>query len=384
MLDWLARRGFEVFLIVCPLPDDPITEPRLMDACSVYSNLVVCQRDGTLFYRLANGDAPMKELVGVKPRDFAKLLGEEKEDPSAVHRLLPVMRTFCPDLLVEVLLRLDVTLQPEIFLVDYVFMTRALPLVRSEALKVVDTIDVFSTKRDKVIQYQIEDSLALTAKEEADLLDKADLVISIQADEAEELRRLVPNKSIVIAGVDFGPIDSVPLPVPDPVILLVASDNSMNVKGLKDFLRFAWPLIRREVPNAELRVGGTVGARIEIEDDAAVRIMGRIENLPSAYAQARVVINPAVAGTGLKIKTVEALCYLRPIVVWPSGVDGVGAEVQALCHIATDWYTFARHVIVICNTDDAAQSLISSRDAIRGRFSADTVYQALGAAFRVS
>ena len=46
--------------------------------------------------------------------------------------------------------------------------------MRRESLKVIDTIDVFSTKHDKVCQFGIEDSLALTAEEEASLLASAD------------------------------------------------------------------------------------------------------------------------------------------------------------------------------------------------------------------
>ena len=93
--------------------------------------------------------------------------------------------------------------------------------------------------------------------------------------------------------------------------------------------------------------------------------------------EARVVINPAVAGTGLKIKTIEALCHLRPLVTWPSGVDGVEADVRALCYIATDWYMFARHVIDLCKSEDASQVLISKRNEILQRFSPDTIYGAL-------
>ena len=122
----------------------------------------------------------MKGLDGVRPRDFGKILREEEDDAPIAQRLLPIVRNFCPDLLAEVLLHLDSVLQPEIILAEYVFMTRALPLMRTGAIKVVDTIDVFSTKHDKVVQFGIEDSLALTADEEASLLAPADLVIAIQ------------------------------------------------------------------------------------------------------------------------------------------------------------------------------------------------------------
>jgi hypothetical protein len=376
MLEWLAANGFEVFLVVCPLSNYSITSQRLMDACAVYSNLILCQGDGTLLYHLASGDAPVKGLTGVKPRDFGALLGEDTADSPIPQRLLSIVRTFCPDRLVEVLLHLDSVLRPDVLLLDYVFMTRALPLTRPDSLKVVDTIDVFSTKHAKVVHYGVEDSLALAAEEEAVLLNWADLVIAIQADEAEELRGIVPKKSVITVGIDFCPVVPFEGPAQSPVVLLVASDNALNVKGLKDFLRFAWPLVRREVPDAELRVIGAVGLQVEV-DDPSVKVMGQVGDLAAAYAEARVVINPAVAGTGLKIKTIEALCHLRPLVTWPSGVDGVESDVRALCYVATDWYGFARHVIDLCKSDDACQVLISKREEILRRFSPDTIYDAL-------
>ncbi len=379
MLDWLADSGFEVFLVLCPVPSCVVTPELLIRTCSVYSNLILCERDGTLSYHLADGDGPVKGLDRVRPRYFGKLLGKEDDTPPISPRLLTILSNFCPDLLVDLLLHLDSVLKPDVILTEYIFMTRPLPLMRRESLKVIDTIDVFSTKHDKVCQFGIEDSLALNADEEASLLARADLVIAIQPEEAAELDRLVPDKPIVTVGVDFDPINTGGASVPAPIVLVVGSDNALNVRGLRDFLRFAWPLVRREVPDAELRVVGAVGLQVEV-DDPSVRIMGQVDDLTASYAEARVVINPAVAGTGLKIKTIEALSNLRPLVTWPSGVDGVDADVRALCYIATDWYMFARQVIDLCKSEDASQVLISKRNEILQRFSPDTIYSALKAA----
>ena len=379
MLDWFAMNGFEVFLVICPLPNYSVAPQRLVDACSVYPNLLWSQRDGVVLYQLAEGNGLLKGVTNVKPRDFGALLAEDAADTRLSQRLLPIVRMFCPDSFLELLLHLDSVLKPEVVLVDYVFMTRALPLMRRESLKVVDTIDVFSTKHDKVITYGIEDGLALKPEEEASLLEWADLVIAIQADEAEELRRLVPHKPVITASIDFCQVESVGAPAAKPVLLLVASDNALNVKGLKDFLRFAWPLVRREVPDAELRIIGAVGLLVEV-DDPSIKVLGPVDDLTTAYADARVILNPAVAGTGLKIKTIEALCHLRPLVSWPSGVDGVEGDVQQLCYIATDWYMFAEHVIHLCKSVDASQALVGNCNDLFRRFSPEAVYGELKAA----
>ncbi len=378
MLDWLAGEGFEIFLVVCPLPGDSISPERLADACSAYANLFVCQRDGTLLHHMAEGNPEMKFLSDLKPRDFVKLLAEDRT--AAACNLDAIVRTFCPNLLAEVVLQLDQALQPDIVLMEYIFMARPLPLMRPGALKVIDTHDVFSTKHDKILRFGVEDSLALTAEDEARLLQKADLIIAIQPDEAEELRRLAPKKPVVVAGVDFDPAEPEGRPAHPPIVLMVASDNRLNVKGLKDFLRFAWPLVRRQVPGVELHIAGSVGRQVEISHPG-VKVLGLVDDLPAAYAQARVVINPAIAGTGLKVKTIEALCHFRPVVVWPSGIDGMDPELQALCQVASDWYQFARQVVTLCSSEDAIRDLAGKAELIHKIFSADAIYKDLRTAF---
>jgi len=139
-----------------------------------------------------------------------------------------------------------------------------------------------------------------------------------------------------------------------PVILVVAHDNPLNVKGVQDFLRFAWPSIRSARPDAELVVVGSVARSIQYPDPK-VRFAGVVDDLAACYRDARVVINPSVAGTGLKVKTVESIAYGRPIVTFPHGVDGIREPLLDLCHVASDWYEFADTVIALLGQPRDAQ-----------------------------
>jgi hypothetical protein len=65
----------------------------------------------------------------------------------------------------------------------------------------------------------------------------------------------------------------------------------------------------------------------------------------------RVVINPVFAGTGAKIKTVEALSHLRPIVTWPTGVEGLPADIVTLCDTVHDWFEFGARVTARLSTE---------------------------------
>jgi hypothetical protein len=85
-----------------------------------------------------------------------------------------------------------------------------------------------------------------------------------------------------------------------------------------------------------------------------VLFTGVVDDLAPCYAGARVVINPAVAGTGLKIKTVESIAYLRPIVTFPSGAEGIAEPLLNMCHVASDWYEFAEKVMALLDTTNDA------------------------------
>jgi hypothetical protein len=288
------------------------------------------------------------------------------------------MRSFSPDPLIELLLHLETVFDPQILLAEYVFMTRPFALFRPELFKIVDTIDVFSSTFSKVLQYGIKEGLNLDPADEAELLNRADLVIAIQSEEAAVLRKLAPQRQVITVGVDFKLPNDLPPFAATAVILYVASGNARNVKGLRDFLRFAWPMVRRALPEAKLRVIGSVGEAVD-SAPAGIQILGHVRDLANAYAEARVIINPAVAGTGLKIKTIEALCHLRPIVAWPSGVEGLEPEVRKFCHVATNWFDFAMHIIQLARDDAGAQALIDFRAELAQHFAQETVYAPLDA-----
>jgi SAM-dependent methyltransferase len=375
MLAWFAQQGWDVLLVVCPLPHEMPSEQQMAGAAAVYPNLLVCDRAGTLYHRLPEGSPLLDSLqLGVRT-DIPALLHEDDGGDPAQARLLGLLRTFCPDALVELLLHLRDGFRPDLLLAEYVFMTRPFPLLPG-VTTAIDTIDVFSTKAHKVERHGVSDGLALSEPEEAGLLRRADILIGIQPDEARDLARLAPDRKVVSIGVDFAVCRDAPAARAGAAVLLVASGNPMNAKGLSDFLAFCWPVLCRELPEAELLVVGAVGDGIH-SAPGNVRVLGRVEDLGPFYAAARVVINPAAAGTGLKIKTVEALCHLRPVVCWPSGADGLSEEARAFCHVAADWFGFAAHIKRLLVDDEQAFAVEHARTRLEHAFSPGVVYAPL-------
>jgi len=98
------------------------------------------------------------------------------------------------------------------------------------------------------------------------------------------------------------------------------------------------------------------------------------DSLEPLYKQARLTINPSVAGTGLKIKVVESLSHFRPVVCWPLGADGFQPELAALCRIARDWPEFAAAAVAILHSPQAEWFSSEQQLRIRHLLSPATVY----------
>lgn len=373
LLRWLAGEGWDVLVVLCPAH---VPSPQqLDDLTSAYPSLVVCLSDGTVLHHLPDRGLRLEVLRG-RPIALDALWPAPPAHEPAAARLHALEGGFCPDALVRLVWHLDRTWRPDVVLAEYAFMTRPFPLLRPEVLKVVDTIDVFSSKAAKVERHGVTDGYGLSQTEEAGLLGRADVLIGIQPDESEMLAALVPGASVVTVGLDL-PVAEVGLPTSEePSVLLVGSDNPMNVRGLHDFVEHAWPLVRAEVPAATLRVVGRVGGSVDRSPDG-VELLGVVDDLDAEYRRARVAINPAVAGTGLKVKTIEALSHLRPIVAWPAGVDGLDSTSRSLCRVARDWADFAGHVVDLATTAHGALVIEQHRPHLAGALSAEGVYRPL-------
>ena len=215
------------------------SEQEVVALASQCPNLIYVNRSGLLQYHSNRADvvACIQSLDGRKTQDFFAALGEGNEN-HPVSRLNSLMHTFSPDALVETLIALEKALLPRVILANYIFMTRGLPLLRTGALTIVDTIDVFSTKAAKVSAFGIEDALAMSRQEEGALLARADVALAIQAEEAEELRQIAPKTKVLTVGVDMPKMSRNHGAKDKKIILLVASEESDERERTPRFFAF--------------------------------------------------------------------------------------------------------------------------------------------------
>jgi glycosyltransferase involved in cell wall biosynthesis len=243
---------------------------------------------------------------------------------------------------------------------EYVFFSKLTSVFPRSVRTVIDMHDLFGNRHEHYLNNKMQPTwFATTANQEIRALKRADAVIAIQDEESQYLKRRGVNEVHCVGHL----LTPQPIPLPDPGgarLLFVGSGNPINVQGLEWFLSSVMPRIRRAFPNCELAVAGPVSQRRVWPDE--VLALGELNSLATEYEKATVVINPVKFGTGLAVKTVEALSYGKAVVATDAGARGLGSEFSAVLSVAEDASTFAEHVIELLR--DTRARVQRSRNAI--------------------
>ena len=251
---------------------------------------------------------------------------------------------------------------PQVVLVEYLIAGYLLEGIEhtgaASALKVIDTIDVLSSRAQRYRAEGQEPPLDISPQEESAALNRFDVLLAIQEVEAVTLRALCPGCNVLCVG--YGqPVEPLPPRTHGgpPRALFFGSAAHHNVLAVEYLYKAVWPEVRQAVPDAELLVAGSAGDALSGKEVPGLRLLGRVAQPIDAYRQAEVVLNPATVGSGLKIKNVEALCHGLPLVTTPLGAEGM-AEGAGLAFLVGDSpEALARHTAHLLANADARAAL---------------------------
>lgn len=225
--------------------------------------------------------------------------------------------------------------RPRFVLVEYLWSAYLAEGLRAAVpqppLLLLDTIDVMHLRGARFAERGMDGAPEISRVEEAAVLSRFDALLAIQEEEAKELRAMCPGTPVITVGhaLDARPPQSKPAP---PVrVFFLGGGGAHNQAAITGFLDSVWPPVRAaHGPEAELHIAGLV---CDTLDAAAlpegVVLRGFVRDLDALYAEAHIVVNPVHAGSGLKVKNVEALCHAVPLVTTPTGAEGLETGADA-------------------------------------------------------
>ena len=205
---------------------------------------------------------------------------------------------------------------------NYVWYAPVFEQFGSDVVKVLDAHDVFADRAAKYRQSGMAPQwFSTTQAEEDQAFRRADAVLAIQKEEAAQMAGRGHRNILYLPYVEPQLLAFDAPRTARPLTLgYLGSANDWNVRSLNQFLdavrrrggRFVHPVL----------VAGAITRHIA-ETPGVVKL-GFVKELGNFYKAIDIAINPMVGGTGLKIKTVEPLCYGTPVLSTSAGAQGLG------------------------------------------------------------
>jgi glycosyltransferase involved in cell wall biosynthesis len=208
-------------------------------------------------------------------------------------------------------------------IVIYVFLSRSFLAFDKKFPKVLDTHDVFSDRYKRFLQIGQEPSwISFFPAEEKKGFNRADLILSVQQNEIDFIKKLGVKKQVLLIGhtLNYDPAPS----SNKNSLLFVSSHNPINVSAINDFIQNVFPVIKENLPDCKLIIAGSIDrVKSEIFTGEKIEFLGEFENIKEAYMEGYVVICPIQSGTGIKVKLLEALSFGKPSVATPAAAEGL-------------------------------------------------------------
>ncbi|MBS1665939.1 MAG: glycosyltransferase [Bacteroidetes bacterium] len=205
----------------------------------------------------------------------------------------------------------------------YVFYSHTLQLFSKHIPKVIDSHDIFSNRYKQYLDKgRAPQWISLFPQEEKKGFDRAGMVLSVQENEINYIRSLGVKAKPLLVGhrLAYQPLPS----ILGHRLLFVSSHNDVNIDGINDFIDHVFPLVQARFPASELLIAGNICRKKDkIRSGEGIVFLGEFEHIQEAYAQGGIVICPIQAGTGIKVKLIEALSFGKAVVATSVAAEGL-------------------------------------------------------------
>jgi hypothetical protein len=213
-------------------------------------------------------------------------------------------------------------------LANYVWFSKWLETVPAGIPKYLDTHDMFANRHKSLKKDGIDGSwYSTTPKEEAKAFDRADVVLAIQDSEAE-IFRAATQKPVRTLGhyLDANFLNERPHKIGEKLqVGYLASNNPINQHSLYHFSKTLETRPRLKAACDFHLAGAVCGS--DTAADTPFKKWGFVEHTKDFYNQLDVVLNPNLGGTGLKIKSVEALSYGKALLATHDAMIGIPSDI---------------------------------------------------------
>lgn len=203
----------------------------------------------------------------------------------------------------------------------------------------------------------------MTERYERRVYEAASMVLATSDVDADAIRRMTGGRArvrtvpIALDVAAIRPVDSV---AKTSQLLYVGGLHwPPNADAVDYFSREILPRVRQAQPAAELvvvgRDDGAAASRLRARQ--GVRLVGRVDDLRPFFESSRALVVPLRAGSGTRVKILEAFAHGVPVVSTAIGHEGLPVRAGVELLSAEGPSAFVEQVIAVLRDDGLAQAL---------------------------
>ena len=273
-------------------------------------------------------------------------------------------------------------LQAELVVANYFNASPIFRRIDTGGCKAILIHDVFALRQKSYEAggYPLDFAKEMVAAE-AQGLAAADVCLAITSEEADFIRRLHPHVRTAIFPYVADFVKQEPTERCGKQVVFVASDNHPNRSALAWLLHEVWPRVSNQDPQARLRVVGSVWTGDDLPRPPGVEFAGVVDDLGREYGTASAALVPLRAGSGLKVKLIEALANGVPVISTSAGAAGVPPRSRRFLRVRDDPMEFADALVDILAAPDWNAVSAEALDFARANYSRAAAMRALREVF---
>ncbi len=208
------------------------------------------------------------------------------------------------------------------------------------AIRILNTEDLHSLRKTRALCHKKEEEFTLEhwksediTKREVASIYRSDLSLLISTYEMELLTKSLKIPEQILMHLPFMLKEATNkengLPTFEERKGFITYGNGKhapNVEAILYLRNTIWPLIRKQLPEATLKVYGAYLPQQVLEmhqPSHGIQVMGWVEDLDTAVKNARVCLAPLRFGAGIKGKLVQAMRNATPSITTPIGAEGI-------------------------------------------------------------
>lgn len=202
-----------------------------------------------------------------------------------------------------------------------------------------------------------------TARFEAGACAAADIVAAISNVDAARLRTLAPRARVeVLPAPLVFEAAAAPLPLrgSPPFLCLGSFDWLPNRDGARWLIDEVWPRLRHLSPGGVLHIAGPGSTTLGPAGERSVERHGRVEAAASLYDPRAVVLIPLRAGSGVRMRLLEAWAAGVPAVTSPLAGEGMVTGDGDGALVASSAHEFASAAARLAEDPELRQRIIES------------------------